>query len=63
MVHNRNGKGTCLHCRLFGDVEKIGKLNALVCISIWMDQRYKKYFSLKHPQKAVFCYHSDKSDV
>lgn len=37
MVYNRNGKGICLYCKLFGDVEKIGKLNVLVCIFSWMD--------------------------
>lgn len=64
MVHNRNGKGTCLHCKLpvFDDVEKIGKLNALVCISIWMDQRYEIFFIKKSP-KGFICYHSDKSDI
>lgn len=39
MVYNRNGKGICLYCKLlvFDDVEKIGKLNVLVCIFSWMD--------------------------
>lgn len=62
MVHNRNGKGTCLHCKLFDDVEKKGKLNALVCISSWMDQRYEIFFIKKSP-KGFICYHSDKSDI
>lgn len=46
----------------FDDVEKIGKLNALVCISSWMDQRYEIFFIKKSP-KGFICYHSDKSDV
>lgn len=37
MVYNRNGKGICLYCKLFDDVEKKGKLNVLVCIFSWMD--------------------------
>lgn len=38
MVYNRNGKGICLYCKLFDDVEKkIGKINVLVCIFSWMD--------------------------
>lgn len=43
-------------------LKKIGKLNALVCISSWMDQRYEIFFIKKSP-KGFICYHSDKSDV
>lgn len=58
MVHNRNGKGTCLHCKLFDDVEKIGKY---VFLAEWIKDM--KYFLSKNPQKAVICDHSDKSDI
>lgn len=43
-------------------LKKIGKLNALVCISSWMDQRYEMFFIKKSPTGFI-CYHSDKSDV
>lgn len=37
----------------FDDVEKIGKLNALVCISSWMDQKYEIFF-IKNSQKGCY---------